>query len=105
MAWVIPSRRVGGKRRRRGARLQFPKHVRKTVKANTMAALPPHRLLRAVPAHRLLAPGTHNPDIALTRDGLARVREPDVSRGHERTGVADQLATALDLAMAHRECW
>jgi len=88
-----------------GARLQFPKHVRKTVKANTLADLPPHCLLRALPAHRLLAPGTHNPDIALACDGLARVREPHVSRGDARTGIADQLATALDLDTANRERW
>src|SRR5262249_7539327 len=68
-------------------------------------ALPSHHLLRALPAYRLLAPGTHNPDIALTRDGLARVRELHASRGDKRAGVADQLATALDLDTVNRERW
>src|SRR5229473_914552 len=57
------------------ARAQLPKHARKTGKANTMTDLPPHRLRRALPTHRLLAPGAHNPDITLASDGLARLRD------------------------------
>src|SRR6267143_7146999 len=55
-------------------RAQLPKHAHKTGKANTMADLFPHRLHRALPPHRLLAPGAHNPDRTLARDGLARLR-------------------------------
>jgi len=104
-AEVIPSRRLGGKRGRSDTRIQLPKHLRKTVKANTMADLPSRRPSRALKAHGLLAPSADNPDIALAGEGLARVREPHVSQGDARTGVADQLATALDLDTANRERW
>jgi len=60
MAWLIPSRSLGGQRGRSVARIQLPKHVRKTGKANTMADLPSCPPRGALPAHGLLAPGAHN---------------------------------------------
>jgi hypothetical protein len=56
----------GGGPGRRVERVQFPKHGRKTGKANTMADLSPHRRLSALPADGLLAPGADNPDRLLS---------------------------------------
>jgi len=82
--------------------IQLPKHLRKTVKANTMAALPSCRHSRALKAHGRLAPGADNPEIALAGEGQARLREQHVRRGDERPGVANQLATVLDLDTVNR---
>src|SRR5215475_7372240 len=103
MAWVIPSRRLRGHRGWRSARLQLPKHVRKTGKANTMADLPPDRPGSALKADGLLAPGAHNPEIALAGEGLVRSRDQHVRRGDERPRVVHQLATAVDFHTTDRE--
>ena len=84
------------------ARGQFPKHGRKTVKANTMADLSRRSPLGTLPAHRLLAPGAHHPVIALARYGLARLRDQLFGSGDEYAGVVDQLATPLDVDMTDR---
>src|SRR5215510_550353 len=102
MTWVIPSWRVGGKRGQRGTTIQLPKHLRKTVKANTLAALPPHRLRRALPAHRLLAPGTHHLAIVLAGECLAGLLQRLAGGGKAHAGVLDQPTTAVDLDTADR---
>src|SRR5262245_19325508 len=102
MTWVIPSCRVGGKRGQRGTTIQLPKHLRKTVKANTLAALPPHRLRRALPAHRLLAPGTHHLAIVLAGECLAGLLQRLAGGGKAHAGVLDQPTTAVDLDTADR---
>ena len=88
-----PAREQG----RGGARGQFQKHGRKTVKANTMADLSRRSPLGTLPAHRLLAPGAHNLEIPLARYGLARLRDQLFGSGDEHAGVVDQLATPLDV--------
>src|SRR5260370_42350488 len=87
-----PAREQG----RGGARGQFPKHGRKTVKANTMADLSRRSPLGTLPANRLLAPGAHNLEIPLARYGLARLRDQLFGSGAEHAGDEDQLATPLD---------
>jgi hypothetical protein len=59
-----------------------------------MADLSLLRLLDALPADELLAPGTHNPEIPLTGEGLTRLAHHLLSRGDTRAGVVNQLATA-----------
>src|SRR4029453_13635400 len=77
------------KRGRGVLRGQLLQQVCKTVKANTMADLPLCRPLGALPAHGLLA------------DGPPRLVDELFGRGDAHAGVAEQLATALDLDTAH----
>ena len=93
-----PAREQG----RGGARGQFQKHGRKTVKANTMADLSRRSPLGTLPANRLLAPGAYNRERPLARSGLARSSDQRFGRGDEHAGVVDQLATPLDVDMTDR---
>ena len=99
-AWWHYLRQQQRRHRCRARRGQLPKHIGKTVEANTMADRPQCRLLSAPPADGLLAPGTHNPDIPLASAGLARQADHLPSRGHEHLGVVEQLATAPERVAA-----
>ena len=57
------------------ARVQFPKHGRKTVIANTMADLSPRDPLDTLPAHGLLTPGADNLEIGLLAYGPPRLTD------------------------------